>query len=128
MNFGSIDSGARSVHPSTATEFYPVGTPAPHGQHQKDRPLGTMSVRRRRSLRQLFAGLLSHHVGGVPVWPIRIALPDALLVLAVGGLGAPKRARHVACGAEGSRAGLDTQRVRGRDLLQVPAVAVGITE
>src|SRR5690242_21711785 len=39
-----------------------------------------------RSLRQLFAGLLSHHVGGVPVWPVRVALSRALLVLAVGGL------------------------------------------
>jgi hypothetical protein len=27
-------------------------------------------------LRQLFARLLRHHVCGVPVWPVRIALPD----------------------------------------------------
>src|SRR6516162_11861048 len=56
------------------------------------------------SFRQLFARLLSHHVGGVPVWPVRVALPNTLLVHAVSGLRAPKRARQVACGAEGSRA------------------------
>src|SRR5271155_4642087 len=89
---------------------------------------GAMSVRRSRSLRQLFAGLLGHHVGGVPVWPVRVALPNALLVLAVSGPRAPKRARQVACGAEGRRARFDAPGEPARDLLQLPAVAVGITE
>jgi len=86
-----------------------------------------MSVPAKSFIAATLAGLLSHHVGGVPVWPIRVAVPDALLVLAVGGLRTPKRIREFAFGAEGSRARSDTQRV-GRDLLKVPAVAVGITE
>jgi hypothetical protein len=36
-------------------------------------------------LRKHFAGLLGHHARGVPVGPVRVGLPDALLVLAVGG-------------------------------------------
>jgi len=48
-----------------------------------------------RLLWQLCAGLLCHHVSGVPVWPIRIALAGALLMLAVGGFRAPKRARQI---------------------------------
>jgi len=78
---------------------------------------------RSRSLRQLFAGLLSHHVGGVPVWPVCVALPNALLMLAVSGLRTPKCARQVACGAEGGRAGFDAPGEPGRDLLQLPARA-----
>src|ERR1700689_4232794 len=84
--------------------------------------------RRIRSFRQLFPGLLSHHVLGVPVRPVRVALPNALLVLAVSGLRTPKRARQVACGAQGSRTRFDATGVPYHDLLQVPAVAVGITE
>ena len=41
------------------------------------------------SRRQLRAGLLRHHVRGVPVGPVRVSLPGALLVLAVGGLRPP---------------------------------------
>ena len=52
------------------------------------------------SLRQLLAGLLRHHILGVPVGPVRVALAGALLVLAVGGLRTPKRARQIARGAE----------------------------
>jgi hypothetical protein len=43
-------------------------------------------LERRGSLRQLFAGLLAHHILGVPVGPVRISLAGALLVLPVGGL------------------------------------------
>ena len=34
-------------------------------------------------LRQLFAGLLRHHVRRVPVGPVRVALPSAFFVLPV---------------------------------------------
>src|SRR5271155_1057247 len=80
------------------------------------------------SLRRLFAGLLRHHVRGVPIGPVLVALPGAFLVLAVGGLGTPKRARQVACGAERSRRGIDAPWKPGGDLLQQPAVAIGIAE
>jgi len=52
------------------------------------------------SFRQLSAGLLGHHVRGVPVGPVLVALPGAFLVLAVGGRGTFECARQVACGAE----------------------------
>jgi len=45
------------------------------------------------SLRQFLAGLLRHHVLGVPGGPVRVALAGPLFVLAVSGLGPPKRAR-----------------------------------
>jgi hypothetical protein len=79
-------------------------------------------------LRQLFAGLLRHHVRGVPVAPVRVALPGALLVLAVGGLRTPERARQVACGAERSRGRVDASGQPRRDLPQQPAVAVWVAE
>jgi hypothetical protein len=55
-------------------------------------------------------------------------VPRKLLVLAVGGRRTPKRARQVACGAERSRGRVDAPGKPGRDLLQQPAVAVGIAE
>jgi hypothetical protein len=49
------------------------------------------------SSRQLRPSLFRHHVRGVPVGPVLVALSSgALLVLAVGGLGTSKRARQVA--------------------------------
>src|SRR5690349_19264336 len=59
------------------------------------------------SSRQLFAGLLRHHVGGVPVGPVCIALPDALLVLAVGSFRTPKGARQIGRRSEIRRRGVD---------------------
>ena len=57
-----------------------------------------------------------------------IGRADALLVLAVGGRGAPKRARQIVRRREGRRRGVDaTGQPRG-DLLEQPAVAVRITE
>ena len=50
-----------------------------------------------RSRWQFCPGLLRYHVSGVPVGPVRVALPGALLVLAVGGLRTPKRARQITC-------------------------------
>jgi hypothetical protein len=38
-----------------------------------------------------FAGLLCYHVGGVPVWAVRVALRGAFLMLAVSCLSTPKR-------------------------------------
>src|SRR5271167_1365521 len=77
---------------------------------------------------QLCPSLLRHHVLGVPVRPVLISLAESLLMLSVGSLRTPKRARQVACGAERSRSRVDAPRKPGRDLLQQPAVAVGITE
>ena len=82
----------------------------------------------RRLLRQLFARLLAHHVLGVPIWPVRVGLPDALLVLAVRGGGAPKCARQVIPRRKGRRRGVDTTGQPLRDFLQQPAVAVRICE
>src|SRR5580698_4881649 len=79
--------------------------------------------------RQLGARLLCHHVGRIPVRPILVALtPHALFVFAVGGRCAPKRARQVAYGSEGCRGRIDAAGQSGGDLLQQPAVAVGIAE
>src|SRR4029077_7172211 len=55
-------------------------------------------------------------------------LADAFLVRAVGGRRTPKRARQVACGAKRSCARVDAPWKPGGDLLQHPAVAVGIAE
>jgi hypothetical protein len=41
------------------------------------------SVTQKLSLRQLFAGLLTHHVFGVPSGPVRICLANALLMITV---------------------------------------------
>ena len=43
------------------------------------------------SLRQFFAGLFRYDIRGVPVGPVRVALPGPPLVLAVGGFRTPKR-------------------------------------
>ena len=89
---------------------------------------GAMSVPAKSFIAATLCRTAQPHVLGVPVRPVRVALPNALLVLAVSGLRTPKRARQVACGAEGSRARFDATGVPYHDLLQVPAVAVGITE
>src|ERR1700733_11806672 len=89
---------------------------------------GAMPSRRNRLLRQLFAGLLRDHVGGVPIWPVLIAMPEALLVLAVGGLRTPKRAGKIARRGEGCRCGVDAARQSRPDLLEEPAVPIRIAE
>ena len=50
---------------------------------------------RSRLRRRLFAGLLSDHVFGVPVRPVRIMLADALFVLAVSDRRASERGREL---------------------------------
>ena len=79
-------------------------------------------------VRQLRAGLLGHHVRGVPVGPVRVGLAGALLVLAVGGRRAPQRARQVARRGERRLGGVDAAGQPRRDLLQQPAVAVRVAE
>ena len=86
-------------------------------------PLSSLQLRR-----QFPAGLLRHHVRGVPVGPVLVALPGALLVLAVGGLRTPKRARQIACRGECRLGEVDPPGQPGRDLLQQPAVAVRVAE
>ncbi|MEY2538895.1 MAG: hypothetical protein QOG67_2635, partial [Verrucomicrobiota bacterium] len=82
----------------------------------------------RRLLRQLFARLLAHQVLGVPIWPVRVGLPDALLVLAVRGRGAPKCTRQVVRRRKSRRRGVDATGQPLRDFLQLPAVTVRIGE
>src|SRR3979411_181089 len=49
-----------------------------------------------RSRRQLHAGLLRHHVGGVPVGPVHVVLSAlTFFVLAVGNRGATHRVRQI---------------------------------
>jgi len=79
-------------------------------------------------LRQLSASLLRHHVRGVPVGPVRVALPGALFVLSVGGLRAPKRGRQIVRRRERRRRGVDATRQPRGDFLEQPAVAVRVAE
>src|SRR5689334_25394152 len=79
-------------------------------------------------LRQLGPGLLRHHVRRVPRGPVRVALPSALLVLAVGGLGTPKCACLLICGTERSGARVDAAGQPVRGFLREPPVAVRIAE
>jgi hypothetical protein len=59
------------------------------------------------SLRQFFAGRLRHCVRSIPLGPLFLALPGALLVLAVGGLRTAERARQMIRRSERSLAGID---------------------
>ena len=79
-------------------------------------------------LRQLLAGLLAHHVVGVPVGPVWICVAETLLMLAVGILRTAKRACQIVCRGEGCLGEVDAAGETGRDLLQQPYVAVGVAE
>src|SRR5262249_55236858 len=83
---------------------------------------------RNRSQRQLCAGLLRHHVGRVPVRPVRVALTGAPLMLAVGSFRAPHRACQTRRRREYHLGGVDPPGQPRRDLLQQPAVAVRVAE
>src|ERR1700687_2734058 len=63
-------------------------------------PLLVTGPPERLSLRQLGPSLLRNHICGVPVGPVRVALPGTLFVLPVSGLCSPERAREVTRGAE----------------------------
>src|SRR6185437_3823697 len=81
-----------------------------------------------RSRRQLCPVLLRHHVRCVPVGPVLVALPEEFFVLSVGSLGAPKRAGHFARRGERGAGGVDAPGQTAGDLLQKPAVTVGVME
>src|SRR5271168_2424073 len=70
--------------------------------------------------------LLPDDVVGVPVRPVLVVAANPLLVLAVRRGGAPERSGEF--GRRGERGGLDAPRPSHSDLLQQPAVAVGIVE
>src|SRR5579871_4220972 len=78
--------------------------------------------------RQLLAGLLAHHIFRVPVGPVLIPFAEELFVFAVGGFGAAKRTGQVLDGRERRRRRVDAARQTCGDLLEQPAVAVGIME
>src|SRR5215831_16335694 len=92
-------------------------------------PPHSPAISRRNGLRwQFLARLLRHHVRGVPVGPVRVALSGAFLVLAMGGLRTPKRTRQVRLGCECRPCRVDPAGQPRRDLLKQPAVAVRIPE
>src|SRR5580700_4198638 len=79
-----------------------------------------------RSLWRLGPDLFRRDVRCVPVRPVRVALPDALLELAMGGCGAPNRARQIVCRRKGRRRGIDAASQPACDLLDDPRVTIGI--
>src|SRR6266567_971979 len=81
-----------------------------------------------RSLRQLFAGLLRYHVGGIPIGPVCVALTGALFVFAVGSFRTAKCACQIARRRESRRPRIDATGQPRRNLLQQPAVAVWVSE
>ena len=78
-------------------------------------------------LRQLFARLLAHHVFGVPIWPVRVGLPDPFLVLPVGLRAANHCLGKIVYRSIG-RVACNAPRKPLRHFLQQPAVAVRIAE
>jgi GntR family transcriptional regulator len=70
-----------------------------------ERPSGIQLTRRHRgrgepadvSGRRLFAGLLAHHVLGIPVRPVRVSMADPRLMLPVRGRRPPHGLGQVAC-------------------------------
>jgi len=75
------------------------------------------------------AGLLAHHVLGVPVGPVFVTLAaGALFVLAVCGRRTPKRARQIVRRRESRGRRVYATGQPRRDFLEQPAVAVRITE
>src|SRR5690349_3029500 len=80
------------------------------------------------SLRRRGPGLLGQHEGGIPGGPVLVALAGARLVLTVRSLGSLQRACE--CVHRGVRRarGVDAAGKSVGDLLQLPAVAVGVAE
>src|SRR5580704_2662429 len=81
-----------------------------------------------RLLRQLRPGLLRHHIFGVPVGPVRIGGADELLVLAVRDRGTAHCVRQIVPRREGRRRRVYAAGQARGDLLEQPAIAVGIFE
>src|SRR5580765_2991774 len=91
--------------------------------------LARLRSSRSPSLRQLFAGLLRHHVRGVPIRPVLVALAaGAGFVLAVRLRCAAHRVRQIFRRSEGRRCGVNAARQPRRQLLKQPAVAVRVFE
>jgi hypothetical protein len=74
---------------------------------------------------QLTAGLLGHHVFGIPIRPIFIMRAGPLLVLAMRGGGATKCCGKVSRRGERRVVGVHAPGQSRGDLLQEPGVAVG---
>ena len=91
------DSGAAADHNDGLPEEFRLALTAKDGGCGAHDSFDQLS---KLLFRELSAGLLRHHVRGVPVGPVLVALPDAFLVLAVGGRRTFERAHQVACGAE----------------------------
>jgi hypothetical protein len=51
----------------------------------------TLTIGHSRSLRQLFVGLLAHHLLGVPIWPVGVGFPSPRFMLLVRHRGANHR-------------------------------------
>ena len=81
-----------------------------------------------RLSRQLCAGLLRRHVGGVPIRPIGIAHSGSFLVLSMRRFRATERAHQIGYRTERSHSRIDSSGKPRRNLLQQPTIAVGITE
>ena len=84
--------------------------------------------RRAGSRRQLASRLLGHHVRGVPVRPVLVALTGPGFMLAMGSFRAPERAREVTRRRPRRRRGVDPSGQSRRDFLQLPAVAVRVAK
>src|SRR5262249_3605175 len=84
--------------------------------------------RLRGSRWQLRPGLLADHILGIPAGPVHVALPGPLLVLAMRGLRTAECAREVGHRGERDVVGVHTSGQSCGDLLEQPAIAVGIAE
>src|SRR5262249_33504224 len=85
--------------------------------------------RRSLLLWRLRSGLLADHVLGIPVRPVLIVLTaHAFFVFTVRGTGATERSGEIGHGGKGGDSGVDAASEAGGDLLQEPAVAVGVFE
>src|SRR5262249_38959021 len=80
--------------------------------------------------RQPRPSLLRHHVCGVPLGPVFVALSPqyVFFVLSVGSFCTPKRARQIVGRCKGRRRRVDATGQPGCELLEQPAVAIRIME
>jgi len=81
--------------------------------------------RRAGSRRQLASRLLGHHVRGVPVRPVLVALTGPGFMLAMGSVRAPERAREVTRRRPRRRRGVDPSGQSRRDFLQLQLLPSG---
>ena len=84
--------------------------------------------KRRRSRGQCCARLFRCHVCGVPVRPVLVTFPGARLMPAMRSRRATHGAGEVCLGGEHGLSGIDATRQPCRDLLDQPAVAIGVAE